>query len=321
MIKQAKFNPYARPGDEDYGLLYVTHGDSSSQQSRRGPAAVPRQYLRQDAPHRSAAVMERPPIRSRPAIRLPTAAIRTCLKEIYAYGFRNPHTFSFNPDDQGNVRILVGDIGRANVEEVNLVENGGNYGWPKREGTFVHSQNPDGAPNSGYYDGVFPLPANEASLGLNYTYPVAQFDHNNNFDSTPINQPYASMAIASSFVIHNGSDPNLQDQFIFTNFAEADGNVYHTDFSDMLAAKTSLEPGDLPSDLTQAELHRLFLTMDDDGNPKTSPAYYSELTHLLGPIPFRRAIRRRRFRRDVYYEQVRPLHLPRHKLDAAGGRL
>ena len=87
------------------------------------------------------------------------------LKEIYAYGFRNPHTFSFNRDKLGNIRLLVGDIGRANIEEINLVENGGNYGWPEREGTFVQPQNPDGAPNSGYYAGVFPLPAERSGAG------------------------------------------------------------------------------------------------------------------------------------------------------------
>ena len=32
-IKQAKFNPHAQPGDEDYGLLYMTHGDSNNQDS------------------------------------------------------------------------------------------------------------------------------------------------------------------------------------------------------------------------------------------------------------------------------------------------
>lgn len=32
-IKQARFNPYALPGDGDYGLLYMTHGDSNEKQS------------------------------------------------------------------------------------------------------------------------------------------------------------------------------------------------------------------------------------------------------------------------------------------------
>jgi hypothetical protein len=273
MIKQAKFNPYAGPGDEDYGLLYVTHGDSSSQESVEDRPQhfdnIVGKMLRIDPLQAAAAPYSIPANNPFADSNDPSV-----LKEIYAYGFRNPHTFSFNPDDQGDVRLLVGDIGRANIEEVNLVENGGNYGWPKREGTFLHPQNPDNTPNSGYYEGVSAVPSNEAELNLDYTYPVAQFDHNNNFDSTPINQPYASVAIASSFVIHNGSDPNLQGQFVFTNFAGADGNVYHTDFGDMLAAKTSLESGDSPGDLTQAGLHRLFVSMDD--------SYYSELTHLLG---------------------------------------
>ena len=32
-IKLAQFDPYAAPGDEDYGLLYLTHGDSNNQDS------------------------------------------------------------------------------------------------------------------------------------------------------------------------------------------------------------------------------------------------------------------------------------------------
>lgn len=50
--------------------------------------------------------------------------------EVYAYGFRNPWSFSF--DDRG--RLWVGDVGYARWEEVNLVEKGANYGWPIREG-------------------------------------------------------------------------------------------------------------------------------------------------------------------------------------------
>ena len=60
-------------------------------------------------------------------------------------------------------------------------------------------------------------------------------------------------------MINNGSDPSLQNQFIFTNFAGADGNVYHTDFDAMLEAKTKLESGDEVDELTQATLQRLLL--------------------------------------------------------------
>ena len=53
------------------------------------------------------------------------------LPEIFAYGFRNPYRFSF---DTVAARLLVADVGQATMEEVSLVEAGGNYGWPIREG-------------------------------------------------------------------------------------------------------------------------------------------------------------------------------------------
>ena len=55
--------------------------------------------------------------------------------EIFAYGFRNPYRFSFDGTDPGTPRLLVADVGQAMMEEVDLVEAGGNYGWPIREGT------------------------------------------------------------------------------------------------------------------------------------------------------------------------------------------
>ena len=53
--------------------------------------------------------------------------------EIYAYGFRNPFRFTTTPDGQ----LLVGDVGAAGWEELNLVEKGKNYGWPEAEGTCI----------------------------------------------------------------------------------------------------------------------------------------------------------------------------------------
>jgi glucose/arabinose dehydrogenase len=62
--------------------------------------------------------------------------------EIFAYGFRNPYRFSFDVSDSGKIRLFAADVGQAMMEEVSLVEPGGNYGWPIREGTLCfNSQN------------------------------------------------------------------------------------------------------------------------------------------------------------------------------------
>ncbi len=273
-IKQAIFNPHAQPGDEDYGLLYVTHGDSSPKPSTDDLPQLLGNALGKmlridplpsgDAPYTIPATN---PFADSEDVDI--------LKEIYAYGLRNPHTFSFNPDDIGEIHILAGDIGRNNVEEINRILPGDNYGWPEREGTFVHRQLPDSDPDTGYITGLEDLPANDADFG--YVYPVAQYDHN-----AMISMASSGNAIASGFVIRNGSDPNLHNQLIFANFARHDG-IYHADFEEMLAAMTQRDVA-APGELTQAVVHRLRLSLDHDNNPNTLPQGFDDFLDLLGDV-------------------------------------
>lgn len=52
-------------------------------------------------------------------------------REIWAWGFRNPWRFSFDPRTD---RLWVGDVGEITYEEVDVVERARHYGWPWREG-------------------------------------------------------------------------------------------------------------------------------------------------------------------------------------------
>jgi len=56
-------------------------------------------------------------------------------EEIFAYGFRNPFRFSF---DFLTGLLWLGDVGEFTFEEVNIINNGGNYGWDIMEGTDCH---------------------------------------------------------------------------------------------------------------------------------------------------------------------------------------
>lgn len=269
-IKQAVFNPLARSGDEDYGLLYVGHGDSGGWKLtfvggqnrddalgkvlRIDPLETP------DAPYG---------VRGSPFADDPDT-----LDEIFALGFRNPHSLSFARDRAGRIRLIVAEVGRDNVDEINLVEPGGNHGWAEREGIFVHDKYEyvDPFERRGYRNGISPLPAVEAEFG--YAFPVAQVDHDSEPGSGPV-----GVAISGGFVIQNGSA--LDGQYIFADFG-ASGRVYHVAFDAMLAAVTRLATGQPPGALSQAPVGMLKILFDHDADPTTPARVVERFQDVLG---------------------------------------
>jgi glucose/arabinose dehydrogenase len=67
--------------------------------------------------------------------------------EQFASGFRNPWRCAF--DMGGSKQLFCGDVGQNSYEEIDIVEQGKNYGWRKMEGTHCFDYvNPNKHPSS-----------------------------------------------------------------------------------------------------------------------------------------------------------------------------
>lgn len=236
---QLLFDPNLAPGDPGYGLLYLGIGDGGLRDDpfdRAGDLGqIQGKIIRIDPllqeDGRAYRVPGDNPFRTDPE----------ALSEIWAYGFRNPQSMAF--DTGGARRLLVGDIGQGNVEEINVVLRGRHYGWDDREGTFVH----DGKGK------VSPLPPDDASRGL--MYPLAQYDH----DEIESNNPYGfgSAATAGGFVYRGNAIPELEGQYLFADFPT--GRIFHVPVGDALHAALD---GDLIAPGEQLQPRELTVLVD-----------------------------------------------------------
>ena len=122
-------------------------------------------------------------------------------EEIFAYGLRNPWRASFDNGPGGTGRFFVADVGQGAVEEINIIESGGNYGWRIREGTF------DFDPT------VVPTPATPL------VDPIAEYGH----PGAANGLEEVGLAVTGG-VVYRGSDfPQLQGKYVFGDWSNGFG--------------------------------------------------------------------------------------------------
>ena len=148
------------------------------------------------------------------------------VKEIYAYGFRNPYRFSFDPITGD---LIESDVGQNNVEEINRVVLGGNFGWAIKEGDFLFNQTNGPAGSAG----TIGTPPGNHSPGLpaglidpiSGTLGTLEYDHNE------------GISITGGFVYRGTAIPELYGKYIFGDLAlktapvRADGRIFYADLA------------------------------------------------------------------------------------------
>jgi hypothetical protein len=247
-----EFNPTARPGDEDYGLVYTSGSDLGFSNGAGPNANNPGQTQRLDSvvtailrfDPRSPSVTNG--VKGLGDYTIPMSNTFAAdgdpktLGEIYAYGFRNAHRLSWDLMDG---TMFASDIGMNNIEEVNIVHNGGNYGWMKREGYWENGiTRPGGALNQ-----LFELPPDVLN-GKNrdeFTYPVAIYDHNE------------GQAISGGFAYYGKIDA-LRGKFVFGDVQR--GRLFAADLDALKKADDGV-----PSTVAPIEEIQLYVR-DSSGN-------------------------------------------------------
>ncbi|MFC3957131.1 PQQ-dependent sugar dehydrogenase [Halovivax cerinus] len=135
--------------------------------------------------------------------------------EYYAWGLRNPWRLSF--DSEGN--FYVADVGQNLFEEVNIVENGGNYGWNVKEGIECFSTENPGEPGEDCPNAT----PEDVRGGEDLLDPVIQYPHLVDGESFGI-------SITGGYVYEGEAASELQDMYVYGDwsrgFGSPDGSLF-----------------------------------------------------------------------------------------------
>jgi glucose/arabinose dehydrogenase len=198
------FNPLARVGTADYGLLYVGIGDGGNggdplglaQNLASGFGKIFRiDPLGQNSANGKYGI---PP--SNPFVR---GGPPNALGEIFVYGVRNPQRFAWDP---ANGTMFVADIGQNMVEEVSLAKAGANLGWNVWEGSFGFSRGG--------------LDTSNVRGDPKVTFPVVEYAHGD-----PLLGPRT--AVTGFHVFRGAGIPQLRNRVMFADMPS--GELFYFD--------------------------------------------------------------------------------------------
>lgn len=116
--------------------------------------------------------------------------------EIFALGLRNPWGLTFHPATN---QLWAADVGQNAWEEINIITNGGNYGWSYREG--AHSAN---------------ARSDAPSKGAKFIDPIHEYDRS------------SGLSITGGIHYRGKAVPELQGTYIYGDFVH--GNIWALDF-------------------------------------------------------------------------------------------
>ena len=197
------FNPTARPGGADYGLLYVSVGDG-------GSGGDPLK-LGQNLETAFGKILRIDPLGKNgrggkygiPAAN-PFVSRAGVAPEIYAYGVRNAQRLGW---DSKTGAMYLSDIGQNIVEEISPVTAGANLGWNTWEGSyrFVSASAV-----------ITDAPRSDPAV----TFPIVEWDQ---FD--PILLPNNSSASVGVVFNRNDLVPQLKDRLLFGDMPS--GELFH----------------------------------------------------------------------------------------------
>jgi len=266
------FNPTARRGDADYGVMYIGAGDGGSGEEtdpaqRNNPQRLDTlvgKILRiiPDLTAHTATSTLSPNGRYRIPTDNPFTTVAGARGEVWAVGLRNPHrlTWEVDPARPERNRLLAMSIGLHTWETVNVITKGANYGYSAREGNEALLSNNQTGPRPSPDLIPVMVSATVTRGTVAPTYPVLQYNHGLGF------------AIMGGFVYHGATLPALNGKFLFGDILT--GRLWWADYGEMLAADDG-KPD------TVAALHDVVLQWDD---PNDAPDAGTAIFPTMRPI-------------------------------------